>query len=552
MLRRLAGLLLLLGACSSEPERPAVLLITLDTTRAVALGCYGNPYDPTPALDALAAESILYQQARTVAPVTLPAHASMLTGLYPPRHGLRDNGLWALSGAAETVAERAAAAGVRTGAVVAAPVLHARYGLDQGFEDYDQPETADQAGRLEMSYRPAAEVADAAIDWWSEHGDASAGAFLWVHFFDPHEPYQAPAEFVERLGGRPYLAEVAAMDHAIGRLLDQLRADGSLERTTVLVVGDHGEDFGRHGEPTHSITCYDTTLRVPFLLRRPDGAGAGDQVFAPVTVADVAPTVASALGLGPDPAADGVDLLAGAPEGRGVYFESYVGFLNYGWSPVTGWADARGKYLHSADPELYDPLRDPAERSDLIDQRPAESLEAYRAALRRVASAPTLEPVVLGALEAGAEAELQALGYAGVGDAEAELPPPGEIPPGLPSPHRSTDELRAFYEAARLGGAGQLEPAIEGLERVVAGNPRNLYARELLGLFLYRAGRYADSEAALLPLIEAGHRRATALDVLGHDAEQLGRRADALRWFEEAAAARPGDAHLQEDLDRLR
>lgn len=536
--------------CGRRADAPSVLLITLDTTRARALGCYGNPFGTTPHLDRLAEEGTLYEQARTVAPVTLPAHASMLTGLYPPRHGLRDNGLWALSGAAETVAERAAAAGVQTGAIVAAPVLHRRYGLAQGFDSYSQPSTAGQSGRLEMDYRQADEIADEAIAWWQAR--AGGPRFLWVHFFDPHEPYRPQPALLERVGGRAYLAEVAAMDAAIGRLLAAMREDGSLDRSTVLVIGDHGEDFQLHGEPTHSVTCYDTTLRVPFLIRRPGAAGAGQRIRAPVSVADAAPTIASALGLAPGVGLDGIDLLAAPPDRRGVYFESYVGYLNYGWSPVSGWLDAEGKYLHSAVPEFFQPLRDADEREDRIADTPAARLEPYREALRLLAAAPALAGVPLGALAAQDEAELRELGYAGVGDPEAELPPPGVAPAGLPSPHRRTEELRAFYEAARIGGQGAHAEAIPRLEAIVAGNPRNLYARELLGLFLYRAGRPADAEAALLPLVEAGHQRPTVLDVLGHCAEELGRRSAARAWFERAAAARPGDAHLAEDLERSR
>ncbi|MCB9914602.1 MAG: sulfatase [Planctomycetes bacterium] len=334
------------------------MLVTLDTTNPGALGCYSGRAGLTPHLDALAAEGVLYENARSVAPLTLPSHASMMTGLWPPRHTLRDNGLRALPESAETLAEAARARGYQTAACVAAVVLGESYGLDQGFDVYDAPHGAGP-GHGHVLERSSAEVTAAALRWLDGR-DRARPFFLWVHYFDAHAPYDPAPEFLARaqaLGEArfpAYLGEVAQVDDAVGALLARLRAEGLLEHTLVAVVGDHGESLGRHGEPTHSLLAYDATIRVPLLLRYPDGYRAGERSAEFVSVADVAPTLLEALDLAPGGALDGRSLYRRAvPPGRGVYFESSYGWLNYGWSPLSGWASAEGTYLHSSAPELF-------------------------------------------------------------------------------------------------------------------------------------------------------------------------------------------------------
>ncbi|MEW6073870.1 MAG: sulfatase [Planctomycetota bacterium] len=233
------------SACGAgRSEEPSALLITLDTTRWDSLGANGGIPGTTPRLDLLAQESILYDQARTVAPLTTPAHASMLTGLYPSRHTVRDNDVWVLPAEIDTLAELARRKGIQTGALVAALVLHARYGLDQGLEHYGQPELEELKGGRTTVQRPARQVIDDAIAWLAER-DRSRPFFLWVHLFDPHAPYEPPPSFRGgALMGNPYQGEVSYMNQEAGRLIDRLRDDGTLEETFVMVVGDHGEALG--------------------------------------------------------------------------------------------------------------------------------------------------------------------------------------------------------------------------------------------------------------------------------------------------------------------
>ncbi|MEQ1894405.1 MAG: sulfatase, partial [Planctomycetota bacterium] len=269
-------LALLLTGCAPAVRGPSVLLLTLDTTNPEALGAYGGPAGLTPNLDRLAREGLLFEEARAVAPLTLPAHASMLTGLYPPRHGLRRNGELALAPEARTLAERAREQGYATGAFVAAVVLAPEFGLAQGFETYDAPAVPKDVEEHLAASRSAEEIATRALAWLAARDDERP-FFLWLHFYDPHFPYRPPAAASARAGGNDYLGEVSALDEAIGRVLDALGRSGALENTLVAALADHGEGLGRHGEETHGAFVFDSTLRIPFLLRLPGAARAGER-----------------------------------------------------------------------------------------------------------------------------------------------------------------------------------------------------------------------------------------------------------------------------------
>jgi arylsulfatase A-like enzyme len=451
------------------------VLVTLDTTRFDALSALGGPPGLTPNLDALAAESLVYEEARSVAPLTLPAHASIMTGLYPPRHTARGNGPMVLPPSAETVAERARAAGYETAGFVGALALDRAYGIAQGFEVWDQPDSGPSMWSGQIYERPAREVVAAARTWLTER-DPARPLFLWVHVFDPHAPYQPPPEMLARAGGDPYLGEVAAVDAALGRLLDDLRRRGLLERATVVVAGDHGEARGGHGESTHGLFCYDETLRVPLFVRHPDGYRAGETERAPVSLADLGPTLLDALGLAVPPGLDGASFLRRAPAARGLYFESYEGWRAYGWSPLAGWLEDGRKYVHSSAPELYDLRADPGELVNLYES--PDQVAPFRAAIESVAARPALESAAP-AVDPGTEHMMQALGYAGFAAEAADRPGP-LADTGLPSPRERLDELATFEAGRQALYARDLEAAVNELERVVEQNPRNVLALEAL------------------------------------------------------------------------
>lgn len=540
----------LAAACSPAGTGPrAAVLVTFDTTRADALRCLGGEARWTPNLDRLASEGVLFQEARTVAPLTLPAHASMLTGLWPPRHGVRDNGLWPLPEEARTVAEIAREAGVQTAAFVGAVVLDETFGLAQGFETYSAPGRERQHRGSHFTERPARAVVDDALAWLTAR-DRARPFLLWVHFFDPHGPYEPDPAFRARALGNAYLGEVAAADDALGRLVDALRTDGALAGTVLLVAGDHGEAFGEHGEEQHGSFVWDSTLRVPMLLWRgprgaPDRRG---RSAAPVSVVDVAPTLIEALGLDPPPGLDGVSLLErDPPPGRGRYFESYEGALSYGWAPLAGWIDRDGKYVHGEEPRFYDVARDPLEEHDLAPSRP--DLERYRRAIAAVADAPGLPRA--SDRSAGPEllAELRALGYAGTGVSDAEVPHPLDVA-GRPDPLERAEERAVLQRGLAFLEAGDAAGAEAVFRAVLAERPDHPFALDRLASALMMQGRHPEAIPVLERLVADGPGWAGSWFNLGLCLREVGRADEAVTAFEGAVARQPNQPLFLEYLAR--
>jgi arylsulfatase A-like enzyme len=471
----------------------------MDTTNVSALDCYGEDRGITPLLDRLAAECLVYEDARTVEPMTLPAHASMLTGLYPIRHTIRDNGLDALPPSAVTLAERAKEAGLDTAAFLSAAVLAAPFGLDQGFDVYDSPGRAIGGAEQHIAERASSETARLAGEWLRAR-DRARPFFLWVHFFDPHYPYEPPPAFAARAPDAPYLGEVAAMDASIGALLDALREVGALDEALLVVLADHGEGLGRNGEESHSLYCYDTTLRVPLLIRYPDGTRAGKRSRAPASSIDVFPTVVEALGLGPPGDIDGTSLYRHEPAlDRGLYFESYVGFLGFGWSPLAGWVQGDTKYVHGSKPRLFDLARDPDEAQNVIDEMPAAAEQA-RSEIRAVAARPALARVIGPGIDEALREQVRELGYAGMADASAELPHP-LAPCSLPDPHDHKESFVRMNRAVALAGAGRRPEAIALLQELRVSDPTSPFVFLHLGGMLYQENRNEEAVSAFQELL---------------------------------------------------
>ncbi len=338
-----------------RPRAINVVIVTLDTTRADRLSVYGFMDASMPALDRLAREGVVFDQATSVAPLTLPAHASLFTGLLPPAHGVRDNGDPALAATHTTLAEALSAQGFRTGAFVAASVLEADRGLAQGFGTYRSDASEDRR-TPERRQRRADEVITDAMRWLDELGGSRF--FLWAHLYDPHRPYDPPEPFRSRFVD-PYIGEIAFADSQIGRLLDDLDRRQLLDQTIVIVAGDHGESLGEHGERDHGIFVYESVLRVPMMIRAP-GAKAR-RVGAVVRLTDVMPTVLDLLGF-PAPDMDGVslvDLVSGQKDTLDLeaYSESFYP-QRFGWSPLRAVREGRYKLIDAPRPELYDLERD--------------------------------------------------------------------------------------------------------------------------------------------------------------------------------------------------
>ena len=486
------------GGAEAPPIGPLhTVLITMDTTRADALGCYGRSPAVTPNIDDLAAKGIVFERAYTVAPLTLPSHASMLTGLYPVRHSLRENGLWPLPAEADTLAERARAVGYQTGAFVAAVVLDETFGLAQGFDTYEGPSVPQQSASSHYTERSGAEVVKSALAWLGAR-DPNRPFFLWVHFFEPHQPYEAASKHVDAAKD-PYLAEVAAMDQHIGTFIDGLEQLGVLDKSLIALVGDHGESLGEHGELSHAVYCYESVLRVPWILLFPNGWRAGERSQAIVSVVDVYPTLARGMGL-QSSSIDGLDLWSTPDSDRGTYFESYSGYLSFGMSPLTGWLDTDGKYIHSSSPELFDTHNDPGETTNLAEER-APSLERYRRAIAAISEAPALEARRGQGIDTELAQGIAGLGYVTTPGIEAALPPPlAKV--DLPAPAEESQNYTDTLIGLAHLNEGHLDQAEAILSKVIARNPDSYVAREKLANCLMQSKRSAAALPHLQRLVQ--------------------------------------------------
>ncbi len=485
------------GGPGTSQGAASCLLVTLDTTRVDALG--SDAHRRTPNLDRLAAEGVVFDNAYSPIPLTLPSHASLFSGLYPPRHGVRDNGLLPLPEEASTLAEAARASGCDTAAFVGAVVLDAAFGLDQGFDVYDGPPPG-----KDHAERSATEVVDAALAWWKQR-DRGKPFFLWVHFYDPHTPYAPPKDLRTGDPRKDYAAELTYVDRELERLLARLRSDGALEDTLSVVVADHGEGFGEHDEDGHSIFCFETTLRVPLIVRPPASAKGhlqpGTRSDELISLVDLHPTIIEAMGWKAAEDLDGHSFWnAPIPEDRGVYFESYYGYFSFGWSPLTGWIDKQGKYLHGTRPRFFAVGDDPGETTDLFAEDDAR-VRSHRASIARLAKRRTLKADE----DTGAGDELlesiRGLGYASMGGSEASFPHPLENT-GLPNPELVAPLHARALAGVELGKQGRLGDAEKVFREILAKNPQNYFVLDHLATCQFQLQRFDEAAETLRRLLE--------------------------------------------------
>jgi len=399
------------------PSDLNLLIITLDTTRADRLGAYGWREDATPALDRIAREGVLFEHATSPAPLTLPAHSSLFTGKFPPHHGVRDNGGFFLDERETTVAERLKAQGFKTGGFVGAYVLDRTWGIAQGFETYfDNFDLSKfEAPSLSEVERPANEVADRALAWLETV--KSLRFFGWVHFYDAHSPYAPPEPYRTRFADRPYLGEIAFVDSQVARIRAFLEAEQLLDRTVIVVLGDHGESLGDHGESTHGFFIYESVLHVPLMILAPYDALRGRRVADTVRTVDVIPTILDLLGMHLVDAVDGqsvVSMMTGSVRELelAAYAEAVYPRFHYGWGDLRSLTSGRFKYIEAPRPELYDLAQDPTETRNLYDSRRALA-DRMAAVLKAIETngGRDVRPVV--DVDPDARARLAALGYIG-------------------------------------------------------------------------------------------------------------------------------------------
>lgn len=529
------------AATAARAAIRTVVLVTIDTLRADRVGAYGWAAARTPAIDAIAARGVRFTRAFATAPITLPSHASLLTGLYPPGHGSRHNGM-RMRAEPPTLATMLRDRGWATGAFVAAFPLDRRFGLDRGFDQYGDRMPRGPDGRL-MNERSGRHAVDEAIAWMGGVGDRPA--LLWVHLFEPHAPYDPdPARGAAGRSASAadrYDDEVARADAEVARLLAGLGARAA--SALVVVAGDHGEAFGEHGEIAHSVFLYDTTLRVPLIIAGP-GIGGGIAADADVSLVDVLPTVLDALGMPPSDA-DGVSLMplvkGGSIAGRDLYAETFAPLFDFGWSALRSVRSGGWKYVAAPSPELYNVASDAGEERNEAGRDAARE----RDLAARVAKYSGPEPPDHGsqgeALDAESRGRLGALGYV----AAAPSTSAGSRPD--PKDRRDLAARMAQVVTGELQGAA-LRSA---LESIVAEDPRNGQAQMRLA--------YAWMEAKDLPRAERHFNAARSASMPTADVHlglalcftSTGRPREAARALEEARRIEPGNPVVDANLGAL-
>lgn len=471
-----------------------VVLVTLDTTRADHIGAYGSTTAATPAIDALAERGVLFDRAYSPVPLTLPAHVSLMTGLYPFDHGVRDNTGFAVPTRLDTLAEVLHENGFRTGAFVASYVLAAHWGLARGFDTYDDglAPAARRTAVIADAQRSGDEVIDHALAWLDDPGTAGP-FFLWVHLYDPHTPYAPPEPYLTRYADDLYAGEIAFADAQVARLMERLRADGTADRTFVVVAGDHGESLGAHGEREHGFFLYEPATRVPLIISTPFPELQGRHSDALVSLIDIMPTVLEMSGIASPREVDGLSLVplfdGAAGFDRPVYSETYYPRLHYGWSELTAVQDDRYKLILSSEPELYDLADDPVESTNRFADLRETGDRLEEAAEIMLSTADTPDAGVR--VDAATRRTLEALGYIATPSATR-----GDNAP-RPAPRSRIDAFNKSLQARSLMGRGRLEEAERLYDEILDEDPEVLIAYERLGQIYMLQGRYEEAEETL-------------------------------------------------------
>ncbi|MEM1205756.1 MAG: sulfatase-like hydrolase/transferase [Acidobacteriota bacterium] len=509
--------LLALGAgCADPPEPLNLLLVTFDTTRADHLGAYGHAGARTPVVDGLAKEGVLFENAYAPVPITLPSHSSLMTGKVPLAHGVRDNGLFVLGEEQLTLAEILRDAGYRTAAAIASFPLTSQFGIGQGFELFDDHVTGDledlygepslPKGQLFFDERPAGRVNEAVLPWLDEH--AAEPFFLWVHYFDPHHPHTPPPPYDQLFAHEPYDGEIAYADESLGVLLDRLKSLGIRDRTLVVFTADHGEGRGEHGESTHSLLAYNSTLHVPLIVDLPGGP-LGRRVPERVSTVDLLPTVLELLRVEPpselDDGTQGQSLARHfdaepAPldsrTRRRLYAETLSPRLTRQWGELRALYYGDFKYIHGPEPELYDLAADPRELDDLVGREPAIARDMERRLADYLAEHAVAELDASVTLDDESLRRLQALGYLQssgerVGPLQERLSREGD------PPQKHASSITAYSQAKSMLFHGQALEARGFLVDLLRQDPDNPYYLELMLTTERRLGRRAAAWALL-------------------------------------------------------
>jgi len=529
-------------AASALP-RANVLLVTIDTLRIDHVGAYGGRAGATPTLDRLAAEGLRIDTAYAHVPLTLPSHTAIMTGAYPQVNGVRDNGSFRFDGKLPTLAGTLKGAGYRTGAFVASFVLDARFGLNAGFDVYDDRYGSRPAGGdLSIVERPAGAVLDAAVPWITGAGNAEQPWFAWVHLYEPHEPYDPPEPYRSRFASDLYAGEVAFADARLGAALDELAHRGLLANTLVVVAADHGESLGEHQERTHGLFAYDSTLRVPLVLWAAPSLRPG-VLRGPAQLVDVMPTILEMVGV-PAEVPNGRGLWSFARDGRpvsdaGVYFEALNASLTRHWAPLTGLVHGGLKFVDLPIPELYDLAADPGEIVNLFQQRRDEagSLARRLSAMREAA------PARPATVDRDTEQRLRSLGYVSTPRrGPAPTATAADDPKALIGLHNLLDDALVAIKGGRSAEAERL------LKRIIASRSDFIVAHDRLAQLYRDTGRLPLAIETLEAASRAGVVDAALLAALGGYLQEGGNLTRSVEVLETARTMNPSQMEIYEKL----
>lgn len=573
------AVVLLLSVCLPAFAFDNVLVVTIDTLRADYVGAYGSNKVKTPHLDSLAAGGVLFKNTVSAIPFTLPSHVSIFTGLIPPTHGVEDNGGFYLDRKIPTMSKVFKERGLHTAAFVGGFPLDSRFGLDQGFDLYDDGyPTRSNVSEIAMPERKASEVSDAALNWLeTQKGNHW---FCWVHFYDPHFPYRPPDEFKRMYPNDLYAGEIAYADQQLGRLLEFLKKNNLDKKTLILLVSDHGESLGEHREKTHGIFAYENTLRVPLIL-----APFHHKVISSrVRLIDVAPTVLAIQKLSFPGRVQGVSLAKyldpkekADPPVQDSYFEALSMYFNVQWAPLRGFYSRNYKYISLPIRELYDLDKDPGETRNLCEDKQLCNLWASRfASYFRPYNRPQAAPAPV---DAETAERLRALGYVAGGTVLKEEFTPEDDPKNMIRIHNRVDEALGFYQKgydlkaldildqimkekpdysiAYLHASfiqsenGFPGKAVELLKKAMENGATGRDIRAKLGLYLYEEKKYDDAITVLQAVVNEEPKDLDNLNYLGMAYSENANYVEAEKTFQRALSVDPTDGMTLNNLGTL-
>jgi choline-sulfatase len=532
---------------ATPPRATNIVLVTIDTLRADRLGSYGYSKGQTPNLDHFARNGVLFENAVTPTPLTAPSHASIFTGLYPTAHKVRDTGGFILQPSLDTLARILQREGWDTAAFVGSSVLKKHFGFSQGFAVYDDEMPKPDARKIATDFaeRRAGDVVNRAIAWLGR--ESGKQFFLWVHVFDPHFPYEPPAPYREKFRGSPYDGEVAYTDQELGRLFASVSKKSAPENTLIAVLADHGESLGDHGEYSHGVFLYDSTLRIPFLLA---GAGvpAGVRVKQQARTIDLLPTLLELAGQKPPLGVQGASLTPSFTGKQDLaswsYLESFYPKLNLGWAELRGIRTNKWKYVRAPKPELYDLTQDPTETTNVIESHPKQ-VQQLEARLKSVAGidGQSGEKVETTMLDQRTLQQLKSLGYLG-GSSAREYALTGQ---GI-DPKDGVDVLKWLNLALTADSLSSSSRRAGVLEKALAADPSNPTVIYYLGEQYGKTGRQSQAVKLYQDAIRNGLQNAWLFSRLGYLYLQQGDKPNAIAAYEKAAQLNPSDVESVNDL----